>query len=315
MPFISVVIPAYNSADYIEDTLRSLYNQTDKNFEVVIVDDGSTDNTFALAQEYMKTFGLTGRVLVRPADQKKGVSSSRNYGVANSQGDWISFLDSDDTYFPDKIKVAYEKINEFGDTCFIYEHAAQFFEDKTNITLSYKVKDSFLHPLDYSRHLLNDLDVATSSITLKKSMFNDLNGFDTMLQGVEDSQLWLRISKRTLWYYSNDVLSGYRVRAESLSHGKKFGFMVNQKRKLINSVKKTNEFTSEEIAMLTKYMLDDSSAFYASETLNNYGFGAFINGLWELFKFGKRKQAIGIFATQIKFFALKKASAILKKGK
>ena len=91
----SVVIPLYNKEHYIEATIRSVLNQTCRDFEVLVVDDGSRDNSLALARKYE-----SDRVRVI-AQENQGVSEARNTGIRNAQGEFICFLDADDEWRPD----------------------------------------------------------------------------------------------------------------------------------------------------------------------------------------------------------------------
>src|SRR5688572_21777346 len=92
----SVVIPSFNTAPFIGETLESLAAQTYRDFEVLVVDDGSNDDSVRIATDRIAALGLRGSVTSRPAQLPKGVSSCRNLGVAQSKGAWVAFLDGDD---------------------------------------------------------------------------------------------------------------------------------------------------------------------------------------------------------------------------
>lgn len=107
--FVSVIIPTYNSINTINETLQSVRNQTYRNYEIVVVDDGSTDDTV----ELLRTFDDI--ILVTQTNQ--GVSAARNRGVKEAKGDLIAFLDSDDLWHPQKLEIQInqaEKLKEFG---------------------------------------------------------------------------------------------------------------------------------------------------------------------------------------------------------
>lgn len=100
MPKVSVIVPAYNAAETLEAAVRSALAQTDSDLEVVIVDDASTDSTFAVASSLS---GADGRVRVLRNTKNSGASASRNRAIESSTGDWIALLDADDAWLPDRL--------------------------------------------------------------------------------------------------------------------------------------------------------------------------------------------------------------------
>ena len=105
---LSLIIPVYNSSAYLEKCLHSLLQQTYQDFEIVIVNDGSTDNSFQVATDY-----LSSRDYVQLVSQdNRGVSSARNLGISKATGDWLSFVDSDDYISPDYVDTLLHHIND-----------------------------------------------------------------------------------------------------------------------------------------------------------------------------------------------------------
>ncbi|MBZ4041950.1 glycosyltransferase family 2 protein [Flavobacterium hibisci] len=102
-PLISIIIPIYNRANLIEETLDSIVAQTYQNWECIIVDDGSTDNTFEIVNNYIKKDSRF-QIHNRPIDKLPGGNAARNYGFELSRGEFINWFDSDDIMFPDKIE-------------------------------------------------------------------------------------------------------------------------------------------------------------------------------------------------------------------
>ena len=97
-PFFSIIIPTYNRANFIFLTLTSVLNQICKNYEVIIVDDGSTDNTEEVVQGFIKNNNLIYFHYYQKVNEERGVA--RNYGIKKAKGQWITFLDSDDLFYP-----------------------------------------------------------------------------------------------------------------------------------------------------------------------------------------------------------------------
>ena len=107
MPKISVIIPVYNTENYLKECLNSVINQTFKDIEIICVNDGSTDNSLSILEEYARTDSR-----IKIINQKnQGVSSSRNNGIKSARGEYIMFLDSDDLYKPDLCEKVVEKID------------------------------------------------------------------------------------------------------------------------------------------------------------------------------------------------------------
>lgn len=100
---ISVIMPAYNSERYISEAIESVINQSYKNFELIIVDDGSTDRTPEIIDKYVET-DLRIKVFHR---ENAGVSSARNFALQNICGEYVTFIDSDDMYHTDRLKIMY----------------------------------------------------------------------------------------------------------------------------------------------------------------------------------------------------------------
>lgn len=102
---VSVIIPAYNAGNFLENAVKSIWNQEtneDIRLEIIAIDDGSSDNTYELATQLAKSSPIPMRVLTHPQKANKGVAASRNLGIIESKGEWISFLDADDAFLPKK---------------------------------------------------------------------------------------------------------------------------------------------------------------------------------------------------------------------
>ena len=116
---VSVIIPAYNCADYLDITLDSVTNQTYKNWEVIVVDDCSTDNTAEVVQKYIKK---DERIKYHKLDKNSGAAVARNTAVKLAQGKYMAFLDSDDVWFPEKLskQISFMEEKNYLFTCTSY---------------------------------------------------------------------------------------------------------------------------------------------------------------------------------------------------
>lgn len=181
---ISIIIPSYNRADLISETFESLISQTFINWECIIVDDGSTDDTETVIKKYIDSESRF-HFYKRPSTMLKGANSCRNFGFSKSKGEFIKFLDSDDLLTPDCLEkqVAILKSNPNIKVCFSY---GRYFNDSTK-----ELEEFWSRNKDYSDYLLghitNQIRWAVSDPLWKKSFFTEV----PFKEGLMNSQEWL----------------------------------------------------------------------------------------------------------------------------
>lgn len=183
MTIISVIIPAYNQSDYLGEAIESVLCQTYPHFEVIIVDDGSTDNTAEIAR------GFSDPRIRYVYQENRGLSGARNTGIRNSHGAYLTFLDSDDLFLPEKLSLLAKELDGnpqlglvAGQAIPIDEHGRQFG----------KIFNCPV-PEDASQLLLgNPLHVG--SIMLRRTWQERAGYFDERLRSYEDWDLWLRLA-------------------------------------------------------------------------------------------------------------------------
>lgn len=193
-PLVSVVVPAFNAAAVIGETFDSVRRQTFRNFEVVIVDDGSTDNTAAVAQKFC---GLDARFVLLQ-QPNGGISAARNTAIARARGKWISFLDADDIWFPEKLvrQIELSKADPRANFLFANLH---FWDGQKDLHLLYE-DDVPLPEGDILRQLISDCRFLPSAIMVPRETLLAAGGFDTgKLRISEDWDMWLRLAERGLW--------------------------------------------------------------------------------------------------------------------
>ena len=191
-PKVSVVIPTYNRADKLRRTLDSLMRQTINDFEVVICDDGSTDETADVVNEYSPLLDITYDF----SDNYGGPARPRNRGVKLARAPYIAFLDSDDWWSKKKLEVSLEYMNEGADI--VYHDL--FYVTKSDQNYFWRKVTT----RDLSRPVFNDLLrngnlITNSSVVLRKNLLEKINGFneDKEFIAIEDYDAWLRIAKYT----------------------------------------------------------------------------------------------------------------------
>ena len=210
IPIVSIVIPTYNHAKFIGKALESVIDQTYKNWEVIVIDNNSTDDTDKVINQYNDP-----RIKYLKINNDGVIAKSRNLGIKEAKGDWIAFLDSDDWWTKDKLEVCFSKITK--DVDFIY-HAHEY----VNKSKSF-FKKKIIKGRQLKKPILNDLLIGTitkgsqisnSSVIVRKNILIKIGGLNEnkILVGSDDYDTWLRIAQITdQFLYINKKLSYYLV--------------------------------------------------------------------------------------------------------
>ncbi len=181
---IAVIIPTYNRYLLLKRAISSVYAQTYSPKEIIIIDDGSTDATVNIQNDFPK--------IIYIYQKNRGVSSARNHGIKSAKYEWIAFLDSDDEWHEDKLQKQMEFHQKNPDILISYTDELWIRNGiQTKTPKKYKKigKNIFLENLSYC-------NIAPSSVVLHKTLFEKVGFFDEALEVCEDYDLWLRISSR-----------------------------------------------------------------------------------------------------------------------
>lgn len=186
MPFISVIIPTYNRAGWLEHAIDSVLSQTFKDWELIVVDDGSTDETTELLSHY----GSASRSISLSRNQ--GVSAARNTGIRNSDSPWVAFLDSDDQWLPQKLEKQVRYLQR-------YPQSQILFTDEIWIRHGRRVNPGKKHRKQEGWIFQPSLSLclmAPSTTMIRRNVFETTGLFDESLPLCEDYDLWLRVAAR-----------------------------------------------------------------------------------------------------------------------
>ena len=239
-PFISVVIPTYNSEDFIAKTLETLYSQTYNNYEVIVSDDGSTDNTVGVVRSFFLQNPSRKKALLM--NKHEGPGAARNKGIENASGDWISFLDSDDLWNDNKLERVVGYILENDDIDLVCH--SLIVKDGSKETLMDPSK-YFNNKIDPFLSIYRENCLYTSALTIKKSILYQAGLFDNILPSSQDYDLWLRLGliNKIKMGFIEDPLSKYIVREGSISSNveRRLKCMLEISRKYYGELKKVSK--------------------------------------------------------------------------
>lgn len=209
MPKVSVIISTYNRAEYLKKAIASVLAQTFKDFELLIVDDCSSDNTSQLVENSTDT-----RIRYIRNNSNKGIAAVRNIGVNNSIGTYIAFLDDDDEWLPDKLEMQVRMLEPSSPKLgAIYTGVASINTANNKVV---KITIPQYRGNILKRILLQNF-ITTSSIVLKKACFEKIGLFDEKITYAEDFDMWIRISKEFEFDYVEEPLVKHRIHENSIS--------------------------------------------------------------------------------------------------
>ncbi|OGM26641.1 hypothetical protein A3D00_01095 [Candidatus Woesebacteria bacterium RIFCSPHIGHO2_02_FULL_38_9] len=189
---VSVIIPTYNRKEVLKKAVQSVLDQTFGNFELIIVDDGSTDGT----EENLRGFLENHKKLFYFKQENKGVSAARNLGISKSSGEYLSFLDSDNTYHSKFLEVMTGVLDENNEMVMAYSSQNLFLvspDDERHLkVIARKVRSVEYNPIKLLR--TNYIDV--NAVLIRKSILDEIGFFDESLKSLEDWDLFVRMAIR-----------------------------------------------------------------------------------------------------------------------
>ncbi|NEO89602.1 MAG: glycosyltransferase [Moorea sp. SIO3G5] len=212
-PKVSVIVPAYNVRSYISEALVSLERQSYREFEVLIVDDGSTDDTAELVKPFCRRdsrFQLLQK-------SNGGLSSARNYGIRHARASYIALLDADDVYKPDKLANHVAVLDREPEVGVVYSASQAIRDDGSPTIMRLSGKPVMSDPL--LALLCKNFIGHGSNGVFRSCLVDEVGEFDEGLRSSEDIDFWLRIAATGRWRFHREpkVLCCYRVRPSGLS--------------------------------------------------------------------------------------------------
>ncbi len=214
MELISIIMPAYNAEQFIEESIKSVIGQSYQRWELLIINDGSTDNTAAIGNKYVL---LDSRIkLINQKNARLG--AARNTGIRNAAGTWIAFLDSDDLWHDNKLEKQILISQQFPKASVIYTSGSVFNGNDLSVTVPYDIITGQFGPdemykLQYQRNYIPVL-----SAMVKKEWVDKVGFQEEVIQCCEDWDYWLRLATQGATFYGMDMpLFFYRRHLHNMS--------------------------------------------------------------------------------------------------
>ncbi len=216
-PLVSVVIPVFNSEEFLRQAVDSVLAQRYRPLQVIAVDDGSTDKSLAILQSY----GEQIEVFRQP---NAGSAVARNKGIEESNGEFIAFLDADDVWHPDKTSIQIAHLTEHPDAGVVYANLL-----KTADAGGQEIDRFLLQPIDEAieidptgsgwlyTDLIRESGPHTSSVIIRRSLIEKIGMFDRQFRKGQDYDYWIRASRETEFHQLTPRLSVYRIHKEGIT--------------------------------------------------------------------------------------------------
>jgi teichuronic acid biosynthesis glycosyltransferase TuaG len=217
---ISIIMPAYNASNYISEAINSVIAQTFTNWELIIVDDGSTDDTSERANEYV----LKDNRIYYYYQENGKQGKARNLGISKSKGEYLAFLDADDVWLPEKLEIQIREIQK-KNVDLVFADSYLFFNDEIeDVSQKMNIQGNIFFDKSSLKLFLEGNKIPILTVLVKKERIMNVGGFSEELniQNVEDYHLWLKLLIcNCVFYSSNHILAKYRVHNNSATSSDK----------------------------------------------------------------------------------------------
>ena len=205
---VSVIIPCYKQAGFLTDAIESVLGQTHPQFEVIVVDDGSPDDTSDVASRYPRVRCIR--------QENQGLSAARNTGIRESEGEFLVFLDADDRLTPKALESGVQHLRQCPSAAFVAGR-------HRNISVDGSPRPTIQKPhidRDHYVELLRATCIGIAcpaTVMYRRAVFHDVHGFDTTVNAASDYDLYLRIARKFSISFHTDIVAEYRQHGDSMS--------------------------------------------------------------------------------------------------
>lgn len=237
IPLVTIVTPVFNQSDYVEETINSLLNQTYKNIEYIVIDDGSTDNSYEVISKF------DGRIkIIKKANS--GQSDTLNFGWNIARGKYLGYLSSDDCLKPEAISILVEAlVNENANVVYCdYD----LIDGDSNFIRTISTEN-----FDKKKLCIDLVCIPGPGVLFEKKLFDELGGWESKLKQIPDYAFWVKLSDKANFYRVDKSLARFRIHDESASYRKMSRERINEIVEFVSKNKIKWATNSEErIALL-----------------------------------------------------------------
>lgn len=275
LPLVTAIIPSYNCERFVTQAIDSALRQTYSPLEVILVDDGSTDDTYKLLTPYLGS--------IKYIKQKnQGLSSARNAGIQRARGEYIAFLDADDIWNENKIQkqISFIIENKIIDVVGCYGE----FIDADGAHITNFARPVYSSKIRFKNELISKNNFSGGSeVVLRSECFKKLGLFDVTLSSAEDWDMWLRLSKLYNFGIISEKLVKLRIRSDSMSSAKNAKTMLNNElrvlEKYFTSAPLRDRLLKKRHAIALRYLAAAIAVRDSSPSFGKFNFTlkAFIN--------------------------------------
>ncbi len=231
---VSIITPVYNGEDFLDRSIKSVLSQTYQNWELLLIDDGSEDDSVRIIERYLKD----DRIKFLKNDSNSGISATRNKGINNSNGEYIALLDQDDEWFADKLQKQVKALNGLGyDYGLIYSNLEVRFDngDVTERKKEIEPEPTIIENLELM--LLRNL-ISSPTVLIRKEVLDDVGLFDDSIKwGGDDYDLWIRIAHKYKFFYIDEVLC--------IRHEHQKNYSADKKRMMLRTIELAEKYIRE----------------------------------------------------------------------
>ena len=252
-PLVSIITPTFNRADFLPETIESVLSQDYDNFEFLIIDDGSTDNSKEVIEGYIDS----GKIRYF-YQENSGQSVARNKGIAEAKGEFICFLDSDNRWLPGKLSASIKAFESHPDVDIVYGDVVLIDEAGKEFSRNNMKRYSG----QITKELLQDNCVSMNTTMTRTEKIREVDGFSEHVKVADDYDLWLRLSATCTYLYVPELMADYRVMTNQISSDKIRRFNSNEEM--------IKRFIKENPSLLSNEEQQDALNFFYTRAARHF---------------------------------------------
>jgi len=210
-PLVSIVVPAYNAEKYLDETVRSVVAQTYRNWELVIIDDGSTDGTATIAKLYAEK----DKRITYYFQENQKMATARNSGIARARGSYIAFLDADNIFLPNKLAMQVAYLEAHPECGISYAAIRHFYEDEPRMLYNNKNEAPF-RSSDIFREFLQRNFINVLAVLIRKEVLDKYGAFQEGWYSCDEQYVWINLAYHGVnFHYLDEVVGLLRLHRTS----------------------------------------------------------------------------------------------------